>query len=103
MSFIGFHYRRQLRGGKAAASGSASEPVDPDVRAGPDPAAVAGERHIVGIDRVENAIWTAGGRRKTRQRRSLRLERPLERAVHPAAGARRFVADDHIGNSDRKS
>src|ERR1700687_234676 len=72
-----FHYSGRSSGGQAADSGSPAESVDPDVRAGTDPAAVAGERDIVGIDGVEDARGAAVRRRKARQRWSLRLQRPL--------------------------
>src|SRR5260370_29606376 len=97
--FTAVQYKARSGTGPSVRIESSGKPVDADIRAGPYPASISRKRHVVGVDRVEDAVRTAVRRREAGQRWSLRQQRPLERAIHLAAGARFFIADDDVGDA----
>src|SRR3989454_5272620 len=80
---------------------SIAEPIDADGWAGAFPAAIAGQRNVIGIDRIKDADGTAQRWGKTRDRRTLRQERTFERAIRPASGAGGFVSNHDVANALR--
>src|SRR5579864_2096803 len=94
MRFTHFHYRGRFSLQPShRVEMSAGKLIDADWRARPDPAAVAGQWNVIGVDRVEGAVRTANRRREARHQRGLLLEHPLKGGVDATAKLRILLAD----------
>src|SRR3989454_3729326 len=78
---------------------SIAQQIDADGWARADPAAIAGQWKVIGIDRIKDADGTARCGGKAGDRRTLRKERTFERAIRSASGARRFVSNHDVANA----